>query len=279
MQSSWRKICNSISLETDPSEPWRKIKNFFKPKGQRDYPTLPHDDKVAKTKADKVQLFAESVERHVSLENEHFDLNHFIETNQFIEDKHRYFYRLEHPDDYRFDVGNEHELVEEVDAQTLIKLVKFLKRGKAPGPDTIHNEVLRLATITSLFHHLATSSIQFGFIPTAWKIATLRMLLKPDKFPSLTTSYGSISLISLIMKLFERVIDQRLYFNLEQIGFINKHQPGFIRAKSNDNHLFRLSQFIMESFNRGEHVVAAFLDVEKLLTMFARVDSGIKYFS
>ena len=25
---------------------------------------------------------------------------------------------------------------------TLHKLVKFLKRGKAPGPDTIHNEVL-----------------------------------------------------------------------------------------------------------------------------------------
>ena len=29
------------------------------------------------------------------------------------------------------------------------------------------------------------------------------------------------------------------------------------------NHLFRLSQSIMESFNKGEHVVASFLDVEK----------------
>ena len=37
----------------------------------------------------------------------------------------------------------------------IIKLVKFLKRGKAPGPDTIHNQVLRLGTTTSLFHHLA----------------------------------------------------------------------------------------------------------------------------
>ena len=83
-------------------------------------------------------------------------------------------------------MGNEHELVADVDAQTLIKLVKFLKRGKAPGPDTIHNEVLRLGTTTSLFHHLArlfTSSIQLGYIPTAWKLATLRMLLKPDKLP------------------------------------------------------------------------------------------------
>ena len=56
-----------------------------------------------------------------------------------------YLYPPKDLDDYRFDVGNEHELVEDVDAQTLIKLVKFLKRGKAPDPDTIHNEVLRLS--------------------------------------------------------------------------------------------------------------------------------------
>ena len=143
------------------------------------------------------------------------------------------------------------------------------------------------------------------------------MLLKPDKLPSLTTSYRPISLISSIMNLFEGVIEQRLRSHLEQIErlqnenedktktqmmqsfnqysenetkiwrqnilnqfnrvssscfpshfvisliFINKHQSGFIRTKSTDYHLFRLSQSIMESFNRGEHVVATFLDVEK----------------
>ena len=126
-QASWEKFCNSISLETDPSESWRKIKNFLKPKGQRNYPPLRHDDKVAKTNADKAQLFAESVERHFGIESEHFDSNHFNEVNKFIEDNHRYFYPLEDPDGYRFDMANEHELVEDVDAQTLIKLVKFLK--------------------------------------------------------------------------------------------------------------------------------------------------------
>ena len=95
------------------------------------------------------------------------------------------------------------------------------------------------------------------------KLATLCILLKPDELPSLTTSYSPISLISSIMKLFERVIEQRLRSHLEHIGFINKHQSGFRKATSTDDHLFRLSQSIMESFNRGEHVVAAFLDVEK----------------
>ena len=167
---SWENSCNSISLETNSNESWRKIKNFLNPKGQRDYPTLHHANNVAKTSADKAQLFAESVKRHFGIERDHFDLNHFHEVNKFIEDNYRYFYPPDDPDDYRFDIGNEHELVANVDAQTLIKLVKFLKRGKAPGPDTIHNEVLRLGTTTSLFHHLArlfTSSIQLGYIPTA----------------------------------------------------------------------------------------------------------------
>ena len=227
---SWGKFCNSISLENNPNESWCKIKNFLKPKGQRDYPALHHANKVAKTNADKAQLFAEYVERHFGIESDHFDSNHFDEVNKFIEDNHRYFNPPEDPDDYRFDVGHEHELVVDVDAQTLIKLVRFLKRGKTPGPDTIHNEVLRLGTTTSLSHHLAklfTSFIQLGYIPTAWKLTTLCMLLKPDKLPSLTTSYRPISLISSIIKLFERVIKQRLRSHLEHIGFINKHRAGF----------------------------------------------------
>ena len=127
---SCEKFCDSISLETNSTESWRKIRNFLKPKGQRDYPTLHHANKVAKTNADKAQLFAESVERHFGIESDHSDSNHFDEVNKFIEDNHRYFYPPEDPDDYRFDVGNEHELVADVDAPTLIKLVKVDMKRK-----------------------------------------------------------------------------------------------------------------------------------------------------
>ena len=72
------------------------------------------------------------------------------------------------------------------------------------------------------------------------------------------------------MKLFERMIEQRLLSYLEDIGFINKYQSGFRQDKSTNDHLFRLSQSVMESFKRRQHVVAAFLDVEKLLTMFGK---------
>ena len=65
------------------------------------------------------------------------------------------------------------------------------------------------------------------------------------------------------MKLFERVIEKRLRKHLEDNGFFSKYQSGFRKSKSTNDHLFGLSQTIMESFNSGEHVLVAFLDVEK----------------
>ena len=157
-------------------------------------PALQLDAKTAKTNADKVQLFVESVERHFGIQSNNFDSNHFNEVNQFIENNYEYFYPPKDPDNYRSDMDDDHDLAANIDSDTLIRIIKFLKRGKAPGPDNIHNEVLRLGTTTSLLHHLArlfTSSIQKGYIPTASKLATLRMLLKRDKLPSLTTSYNT----------------------------------------------------------------------------------------
>ena len=98
---SWEKFCNSIGLETNSNESWHRVKNFLKPKDQCDYPTLHHANKVAKTNADKTQLFAESVERHLVIESDHLDSNHFHEVNKFIENNHSYFCPLEGTDDYQ----------------------------------------------------------------------------------------------------------------------------------------------------------------------------------
>ena len=132
-QASWKEFCNNISLETNHTESWCKIKNFLKPKGQRDYPALQLDAKTAKSNTDKAQLFAESVERHFGIQSNNFDSKHFHEVNQFIEDNYEYFYPPGDPDDYRSDMDDDHDLVANIDSDTLIRIVKFLKRGKAPS--------------------------------------------------------------------------------------------------------------------------------------------------
>ena len=86
---------------------------------------------------------------------------------------------------------------------------------------------------------------------------------QPDKPLSQTTGYLPISLLSAIMKLFERVNEKRFRKHFEDNGFFSKYQSGFRKSKSTKDHLFRLAQTIMKNFNRGEHVIAASLDVEK----------------
>ena len=122
-QASWEKFCNGISLETNHTESCRKMKNFLKPKDQRDYPALRLDVKTAKTNANKTQLFAESVERHSGIQSNNFESKRFDKVNRFIEDNNEYFYPPQDLDDYR---SGDHGLVADIHSETLIRIVKFL---------------------------------------------------------------------------------------------------------------------------------------------------------
>ena len=97
-------------------------------------PALRLDAKAAKTNADKAQLLAESVERHFGIQSDNLDSNHFDEVSQIIEGNYEYFYPPEDPDDYRSDMDYDHHvLMADIDSDTLIMIIKFIKRGKAPG--------------------------------------------------------------------------------------------------------------------------------------------------
>ena len=52
-------------------------------------------------------------------------------------------------------MDDDHDLVADIDSDTLITIVKFLEPGKAPGPDNIHNEVRH--------HHLIVPSLSKAF--------------------------------------------------------------------------------------------------------------------
>ena len=177
------------------------------------------------------------------------------------------------------DTDDDSDLVADVDPDTFIRIVRTeLIHGKAPGIDNVCNIILKKAKGTGFYKVLArafTIFLKLGFIPHVWKVAVLCMLIKPDKLPLQTTSYRPISLLSAIMKLFKRFIKKRLGKHLEDNGFFNKYQSGSRKSKSTNDHLFRLPQTIMESFNRGEHVIGAFLDVEKAFDNVCH--NGLRY--
>ena len=208
----------------------------------------------------KVSKETSGIESHL------FSKSQFDRINKFVEAHSYHFTPLDSHYDNITDTDDDNDLVD-VDPATLIRIVRTeLKNGKAPGIDNVCNIILKKAIVTGFYKGLArafTISLKLGFIPHVWKVAVLCMHIKPDKLLSQTTSYRPISLLSAIMKLFEWVIEKRLRKHLEDNGFFSKYQSGFKKFKSTNGYLFHFSQTIMESFNQGEHVIAAFLDVEK----------------
>ena len=74
------------------------------------------------------------------------------------------FILMKTPDNYRSDMDDNHDLVVDNDSDTLIRRIgKFLKQGKAPGPDNIRSQVLKLGPTTPLF------ITKHGFLPTPYK--------------------------------------------------------------------------------------------------------------
>ena len=220
-------VCENLITGSFPKQLWRKITNFLKPKGPRSYPTLKLGNKTAKTNPEKAQVFAESVERNFSIESHLFSKPQFDHINKFVEAHSYHFTPLDSLHDNITDTDDDSDLVADVDPDTLIRIVQTeLKNGKAPGID-VYNIILKKAIGTGFYKILArafTKSLKLGFIPHVRKIAVLCMLIKPDKLPSQTTRYGPISLLSAIMKLFERVIKTRLRKHLEDNGFFSKYQ-------------------------------------------------------
>ena len=137
-QASWEKFCNDISLETNHTESWRKIKNFLKSKGQRVYPALRLDAKTANTNADKAQLFAESVERHFSI------LSNIIE-----------------------DI--------EVSPRKILELIRRLDSNKAHGCDDVSIAMLKICdeAIVLPLQIIYTNCLEKGVYPNLWKRANV----------------------------------------------------------------------------------------------------------
>ena len=147
----------------------------------------------------------------------------------------------------------------------LNKAMKKLKNCRSPGPDRVHNEMLtHLGPIgKQTILRLVNLTLKTGEIPRIWKNAIITPILKKGKPSEDLGSYRPISLTSSLGKIAERMINTRLYWYLEKSGFLNKNQAGFRAGFRTEDQLFRLSQRILDGFQRKEHTTAVFVDLQQ----------------
>ena len=109
---------------------------------------------------------------------------------------------------------------------------KKLKSHKAPGPDRIPNEILKIVVkkCPTLLLDTFNDCLRQGIFPTQWKIQNLALLKKENKPPEVSSSYRPICLLDTMGKLMEALILRRLRSSLENKYSIKQY--GFRKGKS-----------------------------------------------
>ncbi|KAF5531215.1 hypothetical protein FNAPI_13337, partial [Fusarium napiforme] len=93
-----------------------------------------------------------------------------------------------------------------IDAEKLRKIIKGLKNNKAPGPDKVPNEAIKLGMEPLLPYFVLgfNACLNLSLHPANFKDSIIVMLLKAGKEPHKPESYRPISLLSTVGKLYER---------------------------------------------------------------------------
>jgi len=108
-----------------------------------------------------------------------------------------------------------------------------LPNGKAPGPDGIPNEVLKVAVglFPQFFLALFNICTRNAYYPPEWKIANLVLLRKQGKALDNPSAYRPLCMLETAGKLFEKLRTGRLREHLTKTGQLS-NQFGFRPGKS-----------------------------------------------
>lgn len=143
---------------------------------------------------------------------------------------------------------------------------RWLRASTAPGPDSISATFLSKGSpplhtaITSIFNFSWTHSV----LPTEWKKANAFAIFKKGD-RSDPSSYRLISITSIIARLFERVVNNRLVAFLDSSHFFSDNQAGFRRQLSTLDNIYRLLRDAYSNLRRrgSGQLPVIFLDIIK----------------
>lgn len=119
--------------------------------------------------------------------------------------------------------------------EEVARAVRKLPSGKAPGPDLVPNELIRLAhkRFPAVFNQCYNACLVEGHFPLCWKRAKLVLLHKGQGKPrDVSSSYRPLSLLDGAGKVLERLLLDRLNNHIETVGALCNLQFGFRRARS-----------------------------------------------
>ena len=153
----------------------------------------------------------------------------------------------------------------DISPSKVAKIISNLDSTSASGPDRIPVTVLKhcLPELSDILSRLFKKCLSETCFPSCWKCASVVPVFKNSGDRSDSRNYRPISLLSVISKVFESLINDALVSHLETNNLFSDHQYGFRRNRSTADHLTVITEKICKALDGNGVARAIALDISK----------------
>jgi hypothetical protein len=161
-------------------------------------------------------------------------------------------------------IPNFTELDFKINKNEITKAIKTLKNNKANGLDGIKNEFIKYSqhALLPVFHKLFNQVLSGGSYPQSWAIGYIKPLYKKEN-PLLPTNYRGITITSVLGKLFNTIINNRVQEYLVKNNIMRMEQIGFRKKCRTADHIFVLKTLIQKYKKDKKPIYSCFIDLRK----------------
>ena len=147
------------------------------------------------------------------------------------------------------------------------KVITNLDSSKASGPDCIPVVVLKNCEpeLSYILAKLFNKCLKESCFPDCWKVSSVVPVFKNVGERATAKNYRPVSLLSVVSKVFEKLVNNRIVDYLEKCGLFSDFQYGFRSSRSTADLLTVVSDRIARAFNRSGATRAVALDISKAL--------------
>lgn len=135
--------------------------------------------------------------------------------------------------------------------QMVSKVIRSLKPNKPPGPDGIPTKIYKeqVDNLAPVITWMIGKVVEKGCFPKRWGWSFVTPVYKNKGSRRKTTYYRPISIISVISKIFEKVIAAQLVSYLESSNILHNNQYGFRSKRSTQYAVLHVTEYIRSLLN------------------------------
>ena len=235
------KTKESITSQKLGSQDFWQIANSVLNKGKSAIPPLFNGREVLSSASDKAKLFAKNFSKNFTLDDFSISLPVFpSRTNLKL-----------------------HNI--SITPKMIKKVIMNLDSSKASGPDCILVVVLKNCEpkLSYILAKLFNMCLKESCFPDCWEVSSVVPVFKNVGERSAAKNYRPVSLLSVVSKVFEKLVNNRIVDHLENGGLFSDLQYGFRSSQSTADLLTVVSDRIARSFSRSGATWAVALDISR----------------